>query len=119
MRYSILIILGLVLCIGSLGCGTGHCIKVGGTYKDFGGSLEYCFDKAKSQEAGAPAFTGDKSGTVFGIDKDTIDKIKDALKDKLGIGAKALSSAPGRKHPVRELFEIIAALQASKNLGEK
>lgn len=82
------------------GCAGNHCISVGGGYGEIEGNIEYCYDSTKSLESGVPTFeTQDE--TIFGFNLDTVEKIRDILKEKLGILSKE------KKHPVREIRELI------------
>ena len=106
----IVIILAAVLVLFS-GCQTGGCIKIDGTYGEYGGGIEYCFDGKQAKESGTPAFVEKGAGgekTLFGFDMDIIEKIKDKLKDSLGM--KALEAGPAEvteQHPVKELLELL------------
>jgi len=72
MRFFLIFLISLSL-FSFVGCTGRHCIKIGGTYEGIDGNLEYCWDEAKSADAGVPVLSGD-SGTLFGfLDKDIND----------------------------------------------
>ena len=71
------------------GC-PGHCITVGGSYGDYAGNVEYCFDKAKSADAGGPVFeeTRDtesddtaETETFFGFSEEELREVLDVFGD--------------------------------------
>ncbi len=110
MKTSMVIILAAVLVLFS-GCEMGGCIKVGGSYGEFGGDVEYCFDGKQAKESGTPAFiekTEDGEKTLFGFDLDIIEKIKEKLKSVIGMKAMETESAETtEQHPVRELLDLL------------
>lgn len=89
----------LILLVLVSGC-AGVCMRVDGSYKDFDGGIEYCFDTQKSKDLGVPVID-ENSNTFFGFDLEQINKIVDKLKDKMGIKTEKT------KHPVTELLEIL------------
>jgi len=100
-----LLILTLVLLALICSC-AGTCIRVDGSYKDFDGGIEYCFDTQQSKDLGIPvinehAASGDN--TFFGFDLDQVNEIVEKLKDKIGIKANESETV----HPVTELLEIL------------
>lgn len=96
--WLILLVLILVL----MGGCAGTCIRVDGSYKDFDGGIEYCFDTQKSKDLGVPVIDENSTNTFFGFDLEQINKIVDKLKDKIGIKA-----GPKNIHPVTELLEML------------
>lgn len=105
---TLILLICMMIAISISGCNSGGCIKVGGSYKDAGGEIEYCFDAKKSKTAGAPAFeenSGEESKTLFGFTEEEINSLLDKLKDKADIGIKAVSQDDD--HPVRELKKMI------------
>lgn len=96
------------------GCGSGACIKIGGGYKDYAGEVEYCFDKAKSEEIGVPILeekTSEGSKEIFGFDLDQVKAIWDKLKGlKTETPTASTRSTPAPvsdKHPAKEILEFI------------
>lgn len=84
---KIIAIILIVVCLCLAGC-SGHCVRVEGTYEGISGGVEYCFDKAKSDKAGAPVFKDGKGESIFGIGKDTLRKIWDRIR---GVEASAVA----------------------------
>jgi hypothetical protein len=99
LKFLVLFMLPALL----LSC-AGSCLKVGGSYKDVAGDIEYCFNAQKSKDAGVPAIDGEGQ-TFFGITgeqiKEILEKLKDKAKDAAGIKSVGASS-PG--HPVKQLL---------------
>lgn len=70
------------------GCQNGGCIKIGGSYQDYDGNIEYCFDKEKSQSAGEVVLaktneSGEKE-EIYGMTGDEISSIVDELLGVVG-----------------------------------
>lgn len=108
MKKTIIIVAVLIVLI--CGCGGQHCIKVGGEYKGITGNVGYCFNAKETANSGVPTFiekdeSEDKGKTIFGFGMDQVEKIKNMLKDKLGI--KAVEKHHKQEHPVREILEMI------------
>jgi hypothetical protein len=100
----------MVACVLLSGCQSGACIKVGGTYKDSGGEIQYCFGQAQSDAAGVPAFEATNEAgeteTLFGLDEETIEKIKDKIKELTGMDASAIKQGE-EEHPVKAVLRMI------------
>lgn len=78
----------ILACIG--GC-AGQCIKIGGTYKDYTGELEYCFSKFETKKEGVPVLITKEGDKIFAFDlKDITDinKIIDEIKNKFQVKGK-------------------------------
>lgn len=83
--------LSLFVIVMISGCGTGSCIKIGGSYQGISGDIEYCFNGQKTEAVGRPVLenTKDASQSLLGITDTDIDKIlgsiQDKVKDAIGI----------------------------------
>jgi len=107
-KKSISLLSIILLCIFIAGC-AGHCIRVGGSYKDYSGDLEYCFNSQKSKDTGVPVIEETKetgeTKDFFGFDMDQIKSIYDRVK---GVTASSESRAVRDDEDViRELLEIL------------
>ena len=78
----IFVIIAMFFFVSIFGC-QGSCIKIAGGYKDYGGEVEYCFDKEQSKTVQSPVLTDSDGKTFFGITEDEIKKIVEKLKDKV------------------------------------
>lgn len=61
MKQMLILLMMLIL----VSCNARHCIKIGGEYDGIDGSLEYCYDGAKTEELGIPAFSTDDGKTAI------------------------------------------------------
>ena len=90
---NFVVVISFVMLLASLmllpSC-NGGCITVAGSYGDAGGSVEYCFDKEKSADAGGPVFeeTRDNEGddtaekeTFFGFTEEELREVLDVFGD--------------------------------------
>jgi hypothetical protein len=111
MKQIMIAIIALALVAG---CGS-HCIQVTGAHGEYEGGLQYCWDVQKSQESGVPTFNvttpdsehkGGWKDVLYGFGGELVEKIRDKLKEKLGMSAKAAVAEP-EKHPVKEILELL------------
>ena len=94
------------------GCQNGGCIKVGGTYGEYTGDVQDCFDSQESNTAGVPVFSVTKEGEsqeIYGLPLDKIKYVVNQLRGKLGISALEEGE---KKHPVQELFDLLDVAKA-------
>ena len=98
---SIIIVLAIIVCVFNSGCNFG-CIALAGTYKDFGGEVTWCQDKAASQGAQRNVLSDANGNSATLVTDEEVIKINDALEAK--ISAAGIRSFSKKDLPPMEKF---------------
>ena len=109
---SIAVISVVIVCTFITGCNFG-CISLAGNYKDFGGEVTWCQDKAASQNAQRNVLSDENGNEATLVTDEEIVKINDALEAKIsaaGIRSFVKKDVP----PMEKLTDLLRKLDTLK-----
>lgn len=78
MKMSLILIFAILL----FGCGSQHCIKVGGSYEGIQGELEYCFGSSDEMKSLAAPIITSQSEKFIGISEKEASIILEKIEPK-------------------------------------
>ena len=94
----------MIVLISAIGCNQG-CLSVSGDYKDFGGSVNWCFDKDSSQVVQRPVLSNDLGTTALIVTEGELSEINKILEVKASV------ASTEKIHPIEKFCKLIKTIK--------
>lgn len=89
---KLIMILMISLCFVGCAGGGQHCIKIGGTYENVQGDIEYCYNAPQSKQSGVPTLDSEKGKAMLVPESELVELVKAAQPDPKNVSAKTAPS---------------------------